>query len=241
MSITVNAVVGTDTGEASYAASGTVTNSANITTAVGDVVFVHHFYAPVSFALISCTVSGGTGGYTAGTGITSAFSNVAAQHFYRVSTAAETFKVTTTLATAALTRKIVVAVLRSSTGTLSFSSSSGFQQSFDAPANPGTNTVTSQSVPNNSIIIFGAQLAQPTITGAGTGYTASANGADTGYAIYQTNATATSTSPVFTTDSTAYRALIGGFVFYDTPPAVTIYEFQSFSRGIGRGIARGIA
>jgi len=240
MSISVNAVVGTDTGEASYAASGTVTNSANITTAVGDVVFVHHFYAPVSAALISCTLSGGTGSYISGTGVTSTFGNVAAQHFYRVSTAAETFKVTTTLATTATLRKIVVAVLRSSTGTLSFSASSGFQQSFDTPANPGTNTYTAQSVPNNSIIIFGAQLFQTAITGAGTGYTATANGADTGFAIYQTNITATSTSPVFTTDATAYRLLIGGFVFYDTP-SPTIYEFQLFSRGVGRGIARGIA
>ena len=217
MTITVNAVVGTDTGESNYASSGTVTNSANITTAVGDVVFVHHFYAGGSGA-ISCTLSGGTGSYTSGGTQESQYGNVAAEHFYRIASAAETFQVTATLNSSADYRKIVVAVLRSSNGSMSFHSSSSFKHSFDTPANPGTNTHTSQSVPNNSIIIFGAQLQQITITGAGSGYTAAANGSDSGFAIYQTNASATSTSPVFTTDASAYRALIGGFVF--TEPAV---------------------
>jgi hypothetical protein len=218
MTISVVSVVGTDTGEANYSASGTVTESANITTAIGDVVFVHHFYA--GGAILGCTLSGGTGSYTTGTAQDSQFGNVAAEHFYRMATAAETFKVTATLASAALSRKIVVAVLRSSNGSMSFHSSSSFKRSFDVPANPGTNTHTAQSVPGNSIIIFGAQLAQTAITGAGSGYTAAANGSDTGFAIYQINASAGSTSPAFTTDVTAFRALIGGFVFVE-PPTLT--------------------
>jgi hypothetical protein len=233
MTISIVSVVGTDTGESNYSASGTVTQSANITTAIGDVIFVHHFYAGGSGA-ISCTLSGGTGSYTTGTTQESQFGNVAAEHFYRIASAAETFKVTATLLSSAANRKIVVAVLRSSNGSMSFHSSSSFKQSIDTPANPGTNTASSQSVPNNSIIIFGAQLAQTAITGAGSGYTASANGSDTGFAIYQLNASATSTSPVFTTDASAYRALIGGFVFTEPatpnpPTGVTAGSITAFS------------
>ena len=241
MAISIISNVGTDTGESNYSSSGTVTNSANITTAIGDVVFTFHSYEPATFALISCTVSGGTGAYTAGAGITSTFGNVASQAFYRISTVAETFKVTTTLATSATNRRIVVSVLRSSTGTLSFHPSSGFTQLFDPPANPGTNTVTAQSVPNTSIIILGASAQSPTITGAGSGYTAASTSPDSDYAIYQTNTSATSTSPVFTTDVTAVRVRIAGFVFYDTPPAFTPTDTATLNRGVGRGIARGLA
>jgi hypothetical protein len=241
MSFSINAQVGTDTGEASYAASGTVTNSANITTAIGDAVFVFHSYDPASFALISCTLSGGTGAYTSGSGIASTFGNVASQPFYRIATAAETFKVTTTLATSAANRRIFVAVLRSSTGTVNFSANISPSVCFDPPSFPGANSLSAQSVPNNSIIISGlsSQGAAPVFV-AGSGYTLIST-SDSDVAIYQTNTSATSTTPSFTNSATASRVRAAGFIFYDSPAAFTPTDTASFSRGIGRGIARGIA
>jgi len=220
MTISVITTVGTDTGEASYSTSGTVTNSSTITTSVGDVVFVFHSYLNQSpyFSVISCSVSGGTGSYVSGSGISSVYGNVASQSFYRVATVSETFKVTTTLASAVLNRRLFVAVLRSSTGTISFSSNATVPTNgFDPVAYPGLNSISTQSVPNNSIIIIGlsSQDTAPSFV-AGSGYSLLST-SDTDVALYQLNSTATSTTPSFTNSATALRVRASGFIFYDSP------------------------
>ena len=238
MAISIISTAGTDTGESSYSATGTVTNSANITTAIGDVVFVFHSYRPDSFLPIPTTLTGGTGVYSSGTAINIG-GNVVSQAFYRISTAAETFKVTSTLATTAYERRINVVVIRSSTGALAFSAGSDFYQAFPSPTWPGANSLTAQSVPNNSIIIAGlSSQSSPGGFVAGSGYTLLST-SDSDVAIYQTNATATSTTPSFTNGATATRIRAGGFVFYES--IITPARFaREITAGIARGIERGI-
>ena len=61
MSISVISTVGTDTGQANYVSSGTVVNAASVTTQVGDAIFVFVSYKQATFAVISCTLTGGKG------------------------------------------------------------------------------------------------------------------------------------------------------------------------------------
>lgn len=209
--------VGTDTGEANYSSSGTVTNSDYIMTEVGDVVFVYVSYAPGTYLAIDTTLSGGTGLYNSASAIETD-GNVVSQAFYKISTAAETYRVTATLATAASNRRITVIVIRSSTRRLFFSGYI-FRQMITAPNWPGVNYLTAQSVPNNSIIMLGmsAQSTGAELT-AGSGYTLLST-SDSDVAMYQINSITTSTVPSFTNGPTAYRIRVGGFVFYETPAA----------------------
>jgi hypothetical protein len=240
MSISIISTVGTDTGQANYSTSGTVTNSANVTTAIGDVVFVFHSYAPATYAAIACTLTGGTGAWTSSTAIGVTFGNYFSQAFYRIVTVAQTFGVVATLATAATNRRITVAVFRSSTGTLSFAAGTDLQSFADAVAYPGTISGPAFSAVNNSVVMCGFSTGGSNAPSgiAQNGFTAGTN-ADFDLVLYKTVTAASTQTPALDSNNTDLRVRFAGFVFYDTP--LTIYETASFSRGIGRGIARGIA
>lgn len=238
----VGSVVGTDTGQANYAATGTVTNSASVTTAVGDVVFVFISYRPLSFAVVSCTLTGGTGAWTGGPAIATLYGNWASQGFYRIATVAQTFGVVATLASNADDRRITVAVLRSSTGTLTFATGTNLSSYEETPTFPGTISGPAFSAVNNSIVMcgFGTGGSSPPTGTAQNGFTAGTN-SDWDLVLYKTVTTASTETPAIVSNNTDTRVRFAGFVFYDNPPAFTPTDTATLNRGVGRGIARGIA
>jgi hypothetical protein len=238
----VGSVVGTDTGQANYAATGTVVNSGSITTAVGDVVFVFVSYRPASFAIVSCALTGGTGVWTGGPAIATLYGNWASQGFYRIATVAQTFGVVATLASNADDRRITVAVLRSSTGTLTFETGTNLSSYEETPTFPGTISGPAFAAVNNSIVICGFSTGGSNAPSgiAQNGFTAGTN-ADWDLALYKTVATASTQTPALDSNNTDTRTRFAGFVFFDNPPAFTPTDTASLNRGVGRGIARGIA
>jgi hypothetical protein len=214
MTISIISTVGTDTGQANYVASGTVTNAASVTTQVGDVVFVLHSYQPPTFAVISCAITGGTGAWTSGTGVTTQFGNWASQAFYRISTAAETFTTIATLATAATQRRITVAVLRSTTGGFTFVSGTNLSSFVEAPTFPGTISGPAFAATNNSIVISGFSTGGSSApSGAAQNGFTKGTTADWDVTLYKTVATASTETPAISSIVTDQRVRFAGFVF----------------------------
>lgn len=215
----VGSVVGSDTGQANYVASGTVTNSASVTTAVGDLVFVFHSYAPASYAAIYCTLTGGTGAWTSSTAIGVSYGNFFSQAFYRTATVAQTFGVVATLDTAATNRRITVAVFRSSTGTLTFASGTDLQSFADSVPYPGTITGPAFSAANYSIVMCGfATGGSNAPSGIGqNGFTAGTS-SDFDLVLYKTVSTASTQTPALDSNDTDVRVRFAGFVFTEPPP-----------------------
>jgi hypothetical protein len=116
--LSVPTTVGSDTGFASYAPSGTTINSANVTTQIGDVVFAYISYLAPTKTPVDITMSGGTGTWVSGTAVENSAQNYAAQAFYRKATSAETFSVRGTFVTSVPNKKITVSIVRSTTGSI---------------------------------------------------------------------------------------------------------------------------
>jgi len=217
MTISVISTVGTDTGQANYVASGTVTNAASVTTQVGDVVFVFHSYAPSTNLVISCTITGGTGAWISGTGVKTSFGNWASQAFYRISTAAETFTTVATLATAATERRITVAVLRSTTGGFTFVSGTNLSSFVEAPTFPGTISGPAFAATNNSIVISGFSTGGSSApSGAAQNGFTKGTTADWDVTLYKTVATASTETPAISSIVTDQRVRFAGFVFAES-------------------------
>jgi hypothetical protein len=214
MTISVISTVGTDTGQASYAAAGTVTNAASVTTQVGDVVFVFHSYKPPGGVLISCTITGGTGAWTSGPGVLVDFGVWASQAFYRIATAAETFTTVATLASNATERRITVAVLRSTTGGFTFVSGTNLSSYVQSPTFPGTISGPAFATSNNSIVISGFSTggSNPPSGTAQNGFTAGIT-SDWDLTLYKTVATASTETPAISSVVTDIRTRFAGFAF----------------------------
>jgi hypothetical protein len=214
MTISVISTVGTDTGQASYAAAGTVTNAASVTTQVGDVVFVFHSYKPATAALISCTITGGTGAWTSGPGVLVDFGVWASQAFYRISTAAETFTTVATLLSNATERRVTVAVLRSTTGGFTFVSGTNLSSYVQFPTFPGTISGPAFATSNNSIVISGFSTggSNPPSGAAQNGFTSGIT-SDWDLTLYKTVAAASTQTPAISSNSTDIRTRFAGFAF----------------------------
>jgi hypothetical protein len=217
MSISVISTVGTDTGQASYAASGTVVNAASVTTQVGDAVFVFVSYKPASGAPISCTLTGGTGAWTSGPAIAVDFGVWVSQAFYRIATAAETFTTVATLATSATERRITVAILRSTTGGLTFVSGTNLSSYVQTVTFPGTISGPAFAASNNSIVMCGFSTggSNPPSSAAQNGFTAGTT-ADWDLTLYKTVATASTETPALSSTVTDIRTRFAGFAFEES-------------------------
>lgn len=117
----------------------------------------------------------------------------------------------------------------------------------------GTNTITSgtYTASGNSVTVVSANTLNGNNLADWTGATVGGNATtarspaayDTGTYIrdYISSASLTGATSAATNNNSAIYKLIVSASFAEAAAATTIYEFQSLNRGVGRGIARGIA
>jgi len=236
---------GTDTGLSNYVSAGTTVTSSSVTTQVGDLVLVLTAYqAYPGFNLRTVTLSGGTGAFIDTANKLYASSSAGANIAYRIATVAESFAVTATMSTSN-NREIVVAVFRSTNGAMSYVAASASTSEITTVTHPQALSGPSYSATANSLVACavyeafsaGGWNSGSTLNSFSKGLTAS----DQQMFLYKGVASAGTETPGFNSATNTGSILFLGGVFQEPTSSPTIYEFASFNRGVGRGIARGIA
>jgi hypothetical protein len=222
--------------------SATVT-SPNFTTQVGDFILVFARCPAGTGGVvsgISLSLSGAV--TTIGSAITIA-SRQSAWAGYKVATAAQTEYATATFSTSVDYRSIHVVLYRpGSGGALSIDGSPG-----TATTAYGVTTITTSAITTTGggvlCAFVGGTYGDFTAATPSSGYTAI--GAITGYSFLAEKFSASAlTSETVTFTETVAANQMSFAIAYDVAIKETggiIYEFASFNRGVGRGIARGIA
>jgi hypothetical protein len=228
-------------------AFSTTVTSPNFTTQVGDFILVFARCPAGTGAVvsgISLSLSGAVTTFGAGPiTISGPPARQSAWAGYKVATAAQTESATATFSTTVDYRSIHVVLYRpGSGGTLSIDGSPG-----TATTAYGVTTITTSAITTTGggvlCAFVGGTYGDFTAATPSSGYTAI--GAITGYSSLAEKFSASAlTSETVTFTETVAPNQMSFAIAYNVAikeTGSTIYEFASFNRGVGRGIARGIA
>lgn len=223
--------------------SGTITSASSVDTQVGDLVLVFTRFQATTTETVSSVALTSGGAFTSAD-VTNINGRNTSSAWYRVITSAQTSdSVTATFSGSMPARSIDVVIYRpGSGGTLSYDTVGVNTTGF------GVSSITTSAINTTGggvlcALISGyyGDFVGPTIT---AGYTKF--GTDTLYSAIaeKFSGSSLSSETITWSDSTANGpsySIAHLVAIKETGVATPIYEFQPFSRGVGRGIARGIA